>query len=142
MTTTTYTETRFVIVNASNRPADDLGASPIFATEAAADEAVESLTAAGFDMDAYSVRELTTDDLVGDEREAMLAAVRAEAIETAQQELPEFGGQLAEWESFLDMTPSWDALDAMLLERFGCALDGDNDVLNAYRKARESVVEG
>lgn len=132
---------RFVIVNVLNRPADDLGASPIFASETAADEAVESLADSGFDMDAYSVRELTTDDLVGDERVAMLAAVRDEAMETAQQERAECGS-LAEWSDFLNMTPSWDALDAMLASRFGCvrarARLGD-DVTAAYRGARESL---
>lgn len=140
MTTATYTETRYVIVNASGRPADDLGADPIFASEAAAEEAVESL-AAGFDVDAHSVRELTTADLAGDERAAMLAAVRAEAIETAQQEIAECG-TLAAWSDFQGMTPSWDALDAMLVRRFGCVRARarlSDDVTAAYRAGRESV---
>jgi hypothetical protein len=140
----TYTATRYIIVNAANRVADDLGDSPIFASEAVAEEAVTSLESVGFDMDAYSVRELTTDDLVGDEREAMLAAVRDEAVETAEQEMEACGGELAPWGSFVDMAPSWDALDAMLLARFGCVRApgrlGD-DVTSVYREARESVAD-
>lgn len=140
-TETAYTSPRFVIVNAENRPADDLGGDPIFATEAAAEEAVESLEAIGWDMDDYMVRGLTTDDLAGYEREAMLAAVRDEAIETAEQEI-EACGELAPWSSFVDMAPSWDALDAMLLSRFGVVRSrSDNGVTRAYRDARESVAD-
>jgi hypothetical protein len=136
-----YTEPRFVIVNARGEFADDLGADPIFATEAAAEEAIESLTASGFDLDGYSARELTTNDLVGDERDAMLAACRAEGREAAQQERAECG-ELAAWSDFLGMTPSWDALKAMLLARFGVELYRGrfDEAVDAYRDGRESVV--
>ena len=140
MTTATFTEPRFVIVNARGEFADDLGAAPIFATEAAAEEAIESLTASGFDLDGYSVRELTTNDLVGDERDAMLAACRAEGREAAEQELAECGS-LAVWSDFTNMTPSWDALKAMLLSRFGVELYRGrlDEAVSAYRAGRESV---
>lgn len=140
MTTATYTAPRFVIVNARGEFADDLGASPIFATEAAAEEAIESLTASGFDLDGYSARELTTNDLVGDERDAMLAACRAEGREAAEQELAECG-ELAAWSDFASMTPSWNALKAMLLSRFGVELYRGrlDEAVSAYRAGRESV---
>lgn len=141
MSTTTYTAPRFVIVNARGEFADDLGASPIFATEAAAEEAIESLAASGFDIDGYSARELTTEDLVGDERDAMLAACRAEGREAAEQELAECG-ELAAWSDFASMAPSWDALKAMLLARFGVELHRGrfDEAVSAYRAGRESVV--
>jgi len=138
-TTETYTETRFVIANAAGRPADDLGGSPIFASEAAAEEAVESLAASGFDMDDYSVRELTTDDLTGDERDAMLAAVRDEGEAAARQELAACDS-LAAWGDVPAAT--WAALDDMLATRFGVVLAsgrGGDDVLRAYRASRESI---
>ena len=131
MTTTIYTETRFVIANAAGRPADDLGGSPIFASEAAAEEAVESLAASGFDMDDYSVRELTTDDLTGDERDAMLAAVRDEGEAAARQELAAWGDVPA---------ATWAALDALLVERFGVVIArgrGGDDVCKAHRLAHK-----
>ena len=140
-TTETYTETRFVIANAAGRPADDLGGSPIFASEAAAEEAVESLAASGFDMDDYSVRELTTDDLTGDERDAMLAAVRDEGEAAARQELAACGS-LAAWGDVPAAT--WAALDALLVERFGVVIArgrGGDDVCKAYRAGREAVAD-
>lgn len=137
--TTTYTAPRFAIVNDSNRIADDLGGEPIFATEAEAEEAVESLTESGFDMDSYSVRELTTDDLSGAERDAMLEAVGEFAAETAEQELAECGS-LAAWGDV--PAASWDALDAMLVGRFGVVRAPGRlgaDVTAAYREGRESA---
>lgn len=141
-TTTAYTAPRFAIVNDSSHIADDLGSSPIFATEAEAEEAIESLANAlgeDFDADDYSVRELTTDDLAGDERTAMLAAVREFAAETAEQELAECGS-LAAWGDV--PAASWDALDAMLVGRFGCVRAPGRlgaDVTAAYREGRESA---
>lgn len=137
--TTAYTAPRFAIVDASNHIADDLGEEPIFTTEAEAEEAVESLTESGFDMSDYSVRELTTDDLIGAERSAMLEAVGEFAAETAEQERAECGS-LAAWGDV--PAASWDALDAMLTSRFGCVRAPGRlgaDVTAAYREGRESA---